>query len=250
MDLQSVEAEPRLQGPVRAVRGGAGDRRPDRRPHHQGPVPARAQSRHLHLPHGQHVLFEAGRARPAQGRDRQAWRLLRLDPCLRHRALHRHLSRAGGAARAQALRRLLGQILARQCRRDHLHPDQGAGHARSGAARGRCRFHRARAADRLDPSSIGVLLHPRHHAEHAHHHLRAQSGAGACVQGRARAPRHQSRHQQAGHRRQDLARLRHAGRRAEPARLCRLRSRARPALRSRRGQGLDDRRRAMPTASR
>ncbi len=56
---------------------------------------------------------ERGRPKDA---DRQARRLLRLDARERHWALHRHRARAGCAAQAQALRRLLGQGVARQCR--------------------------------------------------------------------------------------------------------------------------------------
>ena len=35
-----------------------------------------------------------------------------------------------------------------------------------------------------------VLLHPHHHAEPAHAHLRAQPGSRGGLQGQARAPRH------------------------------------------------------------
>ena len=58
--------------------------------------------------------------------------------------------------------------------------------------------------------------------EHAHPHLRAEPSPRRGLQGSARAPRHQLRDQPAGHRRQDHARLRHAGGRAQPAGLCRL----------------------------
>ena len=61
------------------------------------------------------------------------------------------------------------------------------------------------------------------------------------LQGSARAACHQLRDQPARHRRQDPARLRHACWRAQPAELCRLRPRARAALRSRQGQGVDGR---------
>ena len=56
--------------------------------------------------------------------------------CLWHRSLHRHRARAGGETRVQALRRLLGQVLARQCRSHRVDADQGARHPRRGAARG------------------------------------------------------------------------------------------------------------------
>ena len=57
----------------------------------------------------------------------------------------------GVRLKLEALCRLLGQVLARQCRRDRVHADQGAGDARCGAARRRCRFHRAGASDRSRP---------------------------------------------------------------------------------------------------
>ena len=164
---------------------------------------------------------------PPQGRDLQARRVLRLEPCLRHRAVHRHRARAGGEARVQALRRLLGQVLARQCRSHRVHADQGARHPRRGAARGRRRFHRAGAADRFRPDQGRSLLPADHHAFDAHPHLRAEPGPRRRLQGSARAACHQLRDQPARHRRQDHARLRHARGRAQPAGLCRLRSRAR-----------------------
>ena len=89
-------------------------------------------------------------------RDRQGWLVLRLDACKRHGPVHRHRARARRAARAQALRRLLGQGLARKCRRDRLHADQGAGDARRSAARRRRRFHRTGAADRSCPRQAPI----------------------------------------------------------------------------------------------
>ncbi len=51
---------------------------------------------------------ERGRPKDA---DRQARRVLRLEPCERHGTFHRDRARAGRAPRAEALRRLLGQGL-------------------------------------------------------------------------------------------------------------------------------------------
>ncbi len=242
VDLQSAEAEPGLQGAVRAVQRGEGGRRSHRRPHHQGPVSAGAQSRDLHLPHGPRVLFRHRRARPAQGRHRQARRVLRLDPCLRHRAVHRHRARAGGEARIQALRRLLGQGLARQCRsasssRRSRSPPRASRRCSPATwtSSRRCRRpistgSRAIPAARSSPCLSTRILT-----------FELNQSARRRLQGPARAARHQLRDQPARHRRQDPARLRHAGRRAQPAELCRLRSRARAALRSRQGQGADGR---------
>ena len=116
VDLQPAEAEPRLQGPVRALQRGARGRRPHRRSRDQGPLSAGAQPRHLHLPHGPRVLCRQRRARRPK------------DAIVKHGAsfASTHASGTGPfivtareqgvRAQAQALRRLLGQRLARQCR--------------------------------------------------------------------------------------------------------------------------------------
>ena len=79
VDLQSAEAEPGLQGAVRAVQRGEGGRRSHRRPHHQRPVSAGAELlRDLHLPNGPRILHRHRRTRPPQGRHLQARRVLRL----------------------------------------------------------------------------------------------------------------------------------------------------------------------------
>ncbi len=82
----------------------------------KGPYPLVLNLATYIFPMDREFYSGTGRARAPQGRDRQARRLLRLDACQRHRALHRHRARAGRAPQAQALRRLLGQGLARQCR--------------------------------------------------------------------------------------------------------------------------------------
>ena len=96
--VESAEAEPGLQGAVRAVRRRPRGRRAHRRPRDQKALSAGPRACDLHLPHGPRILCRRGRARPAEGPDRQARRVLRLDACRGHRTVRRGGAGAGRAA--------------------------------------------------------------------------------------------------------------------------------------------------------
>jgi len=90
--VDRLKASPDFKGLLDPFEGAKVVDESHRRPDHQEALRLGDGHGHLHLPDGFQVLHGQGRARQGQGRGRQARRLLRVQQCVRHRSVPRHLS--------------------------------------------------------------------------------------------------------------------------------------------------------------